>query len=70
MMYMLEVFKADLKQLGLHETVRATCFEININIPTFYVVLEMYHPALGMFFTSVGRWGWHIIRYGKCTIFL
>ena len=56
-MYVSDVFKVDLKQLGLHEAVRATCFGININIPNFYVVLEMYYSASGTFFTSVGKLG-------------
>jgi len=56
-MYVLDVFEADLKRLGLHEAVRATCFGINISVPTFYAVLEMYFPAPGMFFTLVGELG-------------
>ena len=34
-MYVLDVFKTDLKQLGLHEAVKAMCFGINISIPSF-----------------------------------
>jgi len=56
-MYVLEAFETDLKRLGLHEAVRATCFGINISIPTFYAILEMYCPASGMFFTPVGELG-------------
>ena len=56
-MYALEVFDADLKRLGLHEAVSATCFGINISVPTFYAILEMYCLALGTFFTPVGELG-------------
>jgi len=42
-MYVLDVFNADLKRLGLHEAVRAACFRINISVPNFfYAILEMY----------------------------
>ena len=44
-----------MRWLGLHEAVKATCFGININIPTFYAILEMYCPALGTIFTPVGE---------------
>jgi len=50
-----EVFADDLMRLGLYEAVRATCFEINI--PTFYAILEMYCLASGTFFTAVGKLG-------------
>ena len=56
-MYVLDVFDADLKRLGLHEAVRATCLRINISIPNFYAILEMYCPASGTFFTPVGELG-------------
>ena len=56
-MYMMDMFEADLKRLRLHEAVRASCFGINISIPNFYTVLEMYCPASGTFFTSVGELG-------------
>ena len=56
-MHVLDVFDADLKRLGPHEAVRATCFEINISIPNFYAILEMYCPVSGTFFTRVGELG-------------
>ena len=54
-MYVLEVFAVDLKWLGLYVAIRATCFSINIRVPTFYAILEMYCPASGMFFTPIGE---------------
>jgi len=56
-MYVLEVFEADLKLLGLHEAVKATCFRININVPTFYAIFEIYCLVSGRFFTLVGELG-------------
>jgi len=56
-MYMLEVFEVDLKWLGLYEAVRATCFEINISVPTFYAILEMYCPVSNTLFTPVSELG-------------
>ena len=56
-MYVLDAFDADLKHLGLHEVVRATCFKINISIPNFYAILKMYCSTLGMFFTPIGKLG-------------
>ena len=56
-MYMLEVFAVDLKWLGLYEAIRATCFSINISVPTFYAIFEMYCLASGMFFTPIGELG-------------
>ena len=50
-MYVLDMFDADLKRLGLHEVVRAMCFGINISIPNFYTILEMYYSASGTFLT-------------------
>ena len=54
---MLDVFEAPLKRLGLYEVVRATCFGINISIPTFYAIMEMYSLASGTFFTPLGETG-------------
>ena len=47
----------DLMRLELYEGFRATCFRINISIPTFYAILEMYYPVSGTFFTPVGELG-------------
>ena len=48
-MYVLEYFGEDLKQLGLHEVARATCFGIEMSAPNFYTILEFYCPASGTF---------------------
>jgi len=56
-MYVMDVFEADLKRLGLHEAVRATCFGINISVPSFYAILEMYCLASSTFFTPVDELG-------------
>jgi len=40
-------------RLGLHETIRATCHGIEISVPNFYAIFELYCPALGTFFTPV-----------------
>ena len=52
-LYVLGVFADDLMRLDLYEAVRATCFRISINIPTFYAILEMYCPDA----TPVGELG-------------
>ena len=54
-MYVLEYFVEDLKQLGLHEAVRATCFSMEVSVPNFYTILELFCLASGTFFTSVGE---------------
>ena len=52
---MLDVFEADMKRLGLYEAVRATCFGINISIPTFYAIMEMHYLTSRTFFMSVNE---------------
>jgi len=56
-LYVLKHFDADLKKLGLHEAVRATCNGIEISVPNFFAIFELYCPALGTFFTPVGELG-------------
>jgi len=56
-MYVLEYFGKDLKQLGLHEAVRATCLGMEVSVRTFYVILELYCPTLRSFFTPVSELG-------------
>ena len=56
-MYVLEAFEEELKRLGLYEAIRATCFGINISVPTFYAILELNCLASGTFFTPVGELG-------------
>jgi len=51
------MFEDDLKRLGFHEAVRAMCFGININIPNFYAILEIYCSVSGMFFTLIDELG-------------
>ena len=51
----LEYFEEELKRIGLHEAVRATCHEIEINVPNFFSIFELYCTALGTFFIPVGE---------------
>ena len=44
-LYVLEYFKAELMKIGLHETVRATCHGIEITVPNFFTIFELYCPA-------------------------
>jgi len=53
----LERFDADLRKLGLHEAVRATCLGIEISMPNFFAIFELYCSSLGIFFTPVGELG-------------
>ena len=56
-MYVLEYFGKDLKQLGIHEAVSATCLGIEVSAPNFYAILELYCPVSGTFFTPIGEIG-------------
>jgi len=42
-------------RIRLHEVVRATCHEIEISVPNFFPIFELYCQALGTFFTAVGE---------------
>jgi len=55
MLYVLKQFDADLKKLGLHKAVRATCHGIEISVLNFFVIFKLYCPASGSFFTPVGE---------------
>ena len=55
--FILEEFEVELKKIKLWEAIRGTCFRFNINVPTFYAILELYCPATGTFFTPVGELG-------------
>jgi len=57
MLYVLKYFKADLMRLGLHESIRATCHGMEISVPNFFAIFELYYPALRTFFTPVGELG-------------
>jgi len=71
---MLKAFEDDLKQLGFHEAVRATCFGISISMPIFDAILEMYYPVSRAFFTPVGELGmalhemWEVSNLPMCSL--
>jgi len=44
-------------KIGIHEAVRATCNGIEISVPNFFAIFELYCPASGTFFTPVGELG-------------
>jgi len=56
-LYILEYFNDDLKRLGLREAVRATCYGIEVIVPNFYTLFELYYPSSRMFFALVGELG-------------
>ena len=56
-LYVLAHFKEDLERLGLRETVRATCYGIQMSIANFYAIFELYCLVTGTFFTPVGEVG-------------
>ena len=53
--YVLKHFEAELKKIGLHEAVMATCHWMEINVPNFFAIFKLYCPATGTFFTSIGE---------------
>ena len=53
----MEHFDEDLKRLGIHEVVRATCYGIEVSVPNFYAIFELYCLTLGTFFTPVREIG-------------
>ena len=57
-LYVLAHFEEDLKRLGLHEAIRATCYGIQTSVANFYVIFELYCQATGTFFHSC-RWTEH-----------
>ena len=56
-LYILEHFEAELMQIVLHEAVRATCYGIEISVPNFFAIFNLYFSASGTFFTPVGELG-------------
>ena len=44
-------------KIRLHEAVRATYYEIEISVPNFFTIFELYYPASGTFFTPVSELG-------------
>ena len=55
--YILDQFSGELERLGLYEAVRGTCHGIEVSVPNFYIILELYSPSTRTFFTSVGELG-------------
>jgi len=56
-LYVLKYFDADLLRLGLHEAVRATSHGIEISVPNFFAIFELYCPASETFFTPINELG-------------
>jgi len=55
--YILDQFSDELKRLGLYKAVRATCYEIEVNVLTFYAILKLYYSSTRTFFTPVEELG-------------
>jgi len=55
--YVLNEFSDELKRLRLYEAVRSTCNEMEISVPNFYAILELYCPFTGIFFTPIEELG-------------
>ena len=76
MLYILEHFEAKLKKIELHEAVRATYHGMEISVPNFFAIFELYCLATGSFFTPIGELGlglhemWEIfnLRWVQCHI--
>ena len=56
-LYVLEYFSEDLQRLKLYKVVRATCYEIEVSVPNFYAIFELYRSSFGPFFTPVSELG-------------
>jgi len=67
-LYDLAHFEENLERLGLYETVRATCYGIQMSVANFYAIFELYCPAIGTFFTPVGELGMICMRCGKSLL--
>ena len=46
-----------LEHFFVNEAVRATCYGIEVGVPNFYALLELYCSSFGTFFTPVGELG-------------
>ena len=57
MLYVLEHFEANLMMIELPEAVRVTYHRIEISVPNFFAIFELYCPASGTFFTPVVELG-------------
>ena len=53
----MEYFEAKLMRIRLHEVVKATCHGIEISVPNFFAIFELYCLPSGTFFTPVGELG-------------
>ena len=56
-MYVLEQHDDELKWLGLYKAVWVTCYGIEVSIPNFYSLFELYCPSIGTFFTQLRELG-------------
>ena len=56
-MYILEQFNSELENLGLYKAIWATYHGIEVTVPNFYSIFELYYPFTGTFFTPVGDLG-------------
>jgi len=66
-LYVLEFFEDDLKQLGLYDAIRATCFRIEISIPTIYTIFELYCLAFGMFLLAQRPFSLVLMMINSCS---
>ena len=46
-LYALEYFEEELMKIGLHEAVTVTCYGIEISVPNFFAIIELYCLATG-----------------------
>jgi len=60
--YVLDQFSGELERLGLYEAIRATYCRMEVSVPNFYAILELYYPSTRTFFTLVGELGVALIK--------
>jgi len=53
--YILDQFSGELERLGLYEAIRATCYGMEVSMPNFYAILELYCPSTETFFCNGPR---------------
>jgi len=56
-LYILAYFGEDLERLGLRETIRSTCYDIQMSVANFYAIFELYCLTTGTFCTPMGELG-------------
>ena len=66
-LYILEDFGGDLKRLGLYERIRATRYKIEVSVPNFYALLDIYYPSFRTFFTPVSELGLALHEMSKIS---